>query len=182
MKTDWKEKASATPTYEVARCRADGCTCSPCFAGLCEWHDRAENAKSWRKITEVMQTQEFKYLAWYWIELGKWIDRRMIDVHQPDGSIRWVIPADMIEFFRQRLDQFGIPRDKTERLIDEKKGPEALKHYAYRMRSLVMDKVMRDTGAIEERDYSMPSIQFQRNGDFVQVAQVVSDNEDNYFV
>lgn len=134
------------PRAEPRRCKADGCTCPPCVDGVCEWHDEAQNFSAWPKITSIMQTHEFKYLAWYWQELSKWGSREMIDYKTDEGKIKWIATADMIDLFRKRLHDFGIDPEQTARQTDEH-GSERLRHYALRMRALVMDKVMDITGA-----------------------------------
>lgn len=150
------------PRSEPRRCKVDGCTCPPCVDGLCEWHDEAKNVSAWPKITRIMQTHEFKYLAWYWQELSKWISREMIDYKADEGKIKWIATADMIDLFRKRLHDFGIDPEQTMRQTDEH-GPERLRHYALRMRSLVMDKVMTDTGAKMSRSVS-PQFAAQHGG------------------
>lgn len=175
------DQSTDKPKAGPLRCKAWGCNCAVCFDGLCEWHDRADNASSWPKITQIMQSAEFKYLAWYWQELGKWVDRKMIDVHRPDGTIIYVEPHDMVRMFRERLHAFGIDPSLTERPYEERrKGPEALKKYAYRMRELVMQKVMRDTDACNEEeavslDEALRKNHFTKMSDLVAPTQELED-------
>lgn len=143
------KRSSRTETVvnnDFGLCRANGCRCPACFDGLCDWHDEAKNPASWPKITQIMNSAEFKYLAWYWQTLSRLVSPRMIDYKNADGETKWMIPEDMIELFRDRLHKFGIDPKKTERLTDHA-GPERLRHYALRMRSLVKNEVMLRTNA-----------------------------------
>ena len=183
MKKDIEQQSTEKPKAGPQRCKAWGCNCSVCFDGLCEWHDRADNASAWPKITQIMQTADFKYLAWYWQELGKYTHQEIVDILRPDGTILWKDTKDLVALFRTRLHAFGIDPSKTERRYDERiNSLIALRKYAYEMRELVMQKVLQDTGAIDHgyptTPNSMRRNQFMNFGELLTTPEPQQELED----
>lgn len=138
-----RSSRTETVVQNSSLCRANGCRCPACIDGLCDWHDEAKNPASWPKITQIMNSSKFKYLAWYWQTVAQFINTQMIDYRNAEGEVVWKVTEDVVEFFRQRLHQFGIDPKKT--VWD---GKEPLRRYALRMRSLVKNEVMIRTSAV----------------------------------
>jgi len=149
----------------IEHCKAEGCTNPVTFNGLCYFHSEAKNAKAWPEMTRIMQSKEFKYLANYWREMMKWHYPTIIRLPENNRLFR---PDELIRNFQIRLVRFGI-----DPALVEFKETDFLKNYAIRMRELVLNKVLEDTGALvdegglENKVTTMPSWVPQRIQDVV---------------